>query len=151
MRVMDNSPIDVPAVGRLVKETYAVGQLADCCLYVLSSNASSMVEKAKEVFDGLMKSMGADKLLNKYDFEVLDRLPVLDNHPMLGNAIKEERCQFVMSLYTPSKSDKQYLLLKSLKLGYLTYLKNILTSYKLIFHLILVALHLTKSNLDFQL
>lgn len=113
MRVMDNSPIDVPVVGRLVKETYAVGQLADCCLYVLPSNASSMVEKAKKVFDGLMKSMGADKLLNKYDFEVLDRLPVLDNHPMLGNAIKEEQCQFVMSLYTPSKSDKQYLLLKS--------------------------------------
>ena len=56
MRVMDNSPIDVPAVGRLVKETYAVGQLADCCLYVLPSNASSMVEKAKEVFDGWIKT-----------------------------------------------------------------------------------------------
>lgn len=113
MRVMDNSPIDVPAVGRLVKETYAVGQLADCCLYVLSSNASSMVEKAKEVFDGLMKSMGADKLLNKYDFEVLDKLPVLDNHAILSKAIEDEKCQFLMSLFTPSKVEKQYLLLNT--------------------------------------
>lgn len=113
MRVMDNSPIDVPAVGRLVKEQYAVGQLADCCLYVLSSNASSMVEKAKEVFDGLMKSMGADKLLNKYDFEELSKMPVLDNHPILSKAIEDEKCQFLLPIYTPSQEEKQYLLLKT--------------------------------------
>ena len=85
MRVMDNSPIDVPAVGRLVKEQYAVGQFADCCLYALPSNTGTMVEKAKEVFDGWIKSMGAEKLLNKYDFEGLGKMPVLDNHPMLSS------------------------------------------------------------------
>ena len=113
MKVMDNSPIDVPAVGRLVKEQYAVGQLADCCLYALPSNTGTMVEKAKEVFDGLVKSMGAEKLLNKYDFEELSKMPVLDNHPILSKAIEEEKCQFLLPIYTPSQEEKQYLLLKT--------------------------------------
>ena len=113
MNVMDNSPIDVPVVGRLVKEEYAVGQLADCCLYVLPSNVNAIAAEGKEVFEKLLASMGEKQLLNKYDFEVLEKMPVLDNHPTLDNAIKEEQCQFVMSLYTPSKADKQYLLLKT--------------------------------------
>ena len=113
MNVMDNSPIDVPAVGKLVKEQFAVGQLADCCLYALPSNTGAMVEKAKEVFDGLVKSMGAEKLLNKYDFEELGKMPVLDNHPTLSKAIEDEKCQFLMPIYTPSQEEKQYLLLKT--------------------------------------
>lgn len=110
---MDNSPIDVPAVGRLVKEQYAVGQFADCCLYALPSNTGTMVEKAKEVFDGLVKSMGAEKLLNKYDFEELSKMPVLDNYPILSKAIEDEKCQFLLPIYTPSQEEKQYLLLKT--------------------------------------
>ena len=113
MRVMDNSPIDVPAVGRLVKEQYAVGQLADCCLYALPSNTGTMVEKAKEVLDGWIKSMGAEKLLNKYDFEELSKMPVLDNYPILSKAIEDEKCQFLLPIYTPSQEEKQYLLLKT--------------------------------------
>lgn len=113
MNVMDNSPIDVPVVGRLVKEEYAVGQLADCCLYALPLNVNANAAEGKEVFEKLLASMGEKQLLNKYDFEVLEKMPALDNHPTLGSAIKEEQCQFVMSLYTPSKADKQYLLLKT--------------------------------------
>lgn len=113
MNVMDNSPIDVPVVGRLVKEEYAVGQLADCCLYALPSNVNAIAAESKEVFEKLLASMGEKQLLNKYDFEVLEKMPVLDNHPTFDSAIKEEQCQFVMSLYTPSKADKQYLLLKT--------------------------------------
>ena len=50
MRVMDNSPIDVPTIGKLVKEKSAVGQLADCCLYVLPSNAPAFVEESRSVW-----------------------------------------------------------------------------------------------------
>lgn len=113
MRVMDNSPIDVPAVGRLVKEQYAVGQFVDCCLYALPSNTGAMAEKAKEVFNGWIKTMGAEKLLNKYDFEELGKMPVLDNHPTLSMAIDDEKCQFLMPIYAPSQEEKQYLLLKT--------------------------------------
>ena len=113
MKVMDNSPIDVPAVGKLVKEQFAVGQFADCCLYALPSNTGTMVEKTKEVLDGWLKSMGAEKLLNKYDFEELGNMPVLNNHPTLKKAIEDEECQFLLPLYTPSKEEKLYLLLKT--------------------------------------
>ena len=113
MRVMDETPIDVPAIGKLVKEQYAVGQLADNCLYVLPSNTKVFIMEAKRVFDELIQSMGEAQLLNRYDFEVLEKMPVMDNHPTLSNAIKEEQCLLVMPLYTPSKTDKQYLLLRS--------------------------------------
>ena len=113
MKVMDYSPIDVPKVGKLVKEEYAVGQFADCCLYVLPSNDNTFAEEGKKVFDELMKSMSEKQLLNQYVFEVLEKMPVLDNHPTLNAAIKEEQCHFIMSLYTPSKASKQYLLLKT--------------------------------------
>ena len=115
MNVMDKSPIDVPTIGQLVKEKFAVGQLADCCLYVLPSNTPAFVEESRNVFDQLLKSMGEKQLLNQYDFEVLDRMPVFDNHPTLSNAIKDEKCQFVMPLNTPSEADKQYLLLRTEK------------------------------------
>jgi len=110
MRVMDNSPIDVPTVGRLVKEKYALGQLVDCCLYVLPSNAA-IGNEGKKVFDELMKSMGENQLLNKYDYEVLEKMPALDSHPTLSQAIEEEKCQFVLPINTPTESKKQYLLL----------------------------------------
>lgn len=111
--VMDNNPIEVPAVGKLVKEKYAAGQFADCCLYALPSSVESLAEEGKNEFESFLKCEGANKLLNTYDFEVLEKMPVLDNHPVLYNAIKEEQCQFVLSLYTPSQAEKQYLLLKT--------------------------------------
>ena len=113
MKVIDNSPIDMPTIGQLVKEKFAVGQLADCCLYALPSKMNTFAAEGKKVFDELLNSMGEKHLLNKYDFEILEKLPVLDNHPTLLNAIKEEQCQFIMSLYAPSKAGKQYLLLKT--------------------------------------
>ena len=113
MRVMDNSPIDVPAVGRLVKEKYAVDQLTDCCFYVLLSTDSAIAEDGKDVFDKLLQSIGEKQLLNRYDYHVLEKLPPLNHHPLLENAINEEQSQFIMPLYTPSKADKQFLLLKT--------------------------------------
>ena len=115
MNEMDNSPIEVPAIGRLVKEEYAVGQFADCCLYALPSNNDTLADEGKQVFDELMATMSESQLLNKYDFEKLEEMPALDNHKILSDAIKKERCQFIMSLYTPSMACKQYLLLTTEK------------------------------------
>ncbi len=110
MNVMDNSPIDVPHVGRLVKERYALGQLVDSCLYVLPSN-TTIANEGKKVFDELMCSMGENQLLNRYGYEVQEKMPSLDNHYTLSKAIEEEMCQFVMPLNTPTETEKQYLLL----------------------------------------
>ena len=110
MNVIDNSPIDVPSVGQIVTETYEAEQLQDCHLYILPSNIGDMGTKAHEVFDMLMGKIGSNMLLNDYKMELLNNDLKLDNQPKLIQAIKDDMSNFVMPLSTPSKSDKQYLI-----------------------------------------
>lgn len=113
MNVMENSPIDVPSVGHIVTETLEVEQLQDCYLYVLPSNAGNIGFKAIEVFQMLMEKMGSSMFLNDYKLELLSNDLKLDNHPKLMQAIKDDMSNIVMPLSTPSKSDKQYLIVHS--------------------------------------
>lgn len=110
MNIMDNSPIEAPSVGRIVTEKYEVEQLKDCCLYVLPSNGESIAHKASEVFQMLMEQMGTSQLLNDYKLEMLSDYLNLDNQSGLMLAIKEDMSNLIMPLSTPSKFDKQYLI-----------------------------------------
>ena len=112
MKVIDNSPIDVPAVGKLVTESHALGQLDDCCLYVLPSVGQELTEKAKKLFEEYLER---DKKydLNTYDFKVLESMPTMDNHAVLKKALDEEKYDFLMPLFRPNKPEKQYLLVKT--------------------------------------
>ncbi len=113
MNIMDNSPIEAPSVGRIVTETYEVEQLKDCHLYLLPSNNNAFADKANEVFKMLIDKMGTGQLLNDYQFESLHEEFKFDNQPDLCKAIKEDKSNFIMPLYTPSKSEKQYLIVCS--------------------------------------
>ena len=113
MNIMDNSPIEVPTVGRIVTETYEVEQLKDCHLHLLPSNNNAFADKANEVFKMLIDRMGIGQLLNEYQFESLHEELKFDNQPDLCKAIKEDKSNFIMPLYTPSKSEKQYLIVSS--------------------------------------
>lgn len=113
MNIIDNSPIEAPSVGRIVTETYEVEQLKDCHLYVLPSNGANIAHKASEVFQMLMEQMGASQLLNDYKLEMLNDNLNLDNQPGLMLAIKEDMSNIIMPLSTPSKFDKQYLIVHS--------------------------------------
>lgn len=113
MNIIDNSPIEAPSVGRIVTETYEVEQLKDCHLYVLPSNGVTIAHKAREVFQMLMEQMGASQLLNDYKLELLCDNLNLDNQPGLMLAIKEDMSNIIMPLSTPSKFDKQYLIVHS--------------------------------------
>ena len=110
MNIIDNSPIEAPSVGRIVTETYEVEQLKDCHLYVLPSNGATIAHKASETFQMLMEQMGAGKLLNDYKLELLNDNLNLDNQPGLMLAIKDDMSNIIMPLSTPSKFDKQYLI-----------------------------------------
>lgn len=110
MKIMDNSPIETPSVGRIVTETYELEQLKDCHLYVLPSNGASIAHEVSDVFQMLMGQMGANHLLNDYKLEQLNENLNLDNQPRLMQAIKEEMSNIIMPLFTPSKFDKQYLI-----------------------------------------
>ena len=110
MNIMDNSPVGAPAIGRIIVEQYEVEQMTDCHLYLLSSNTDTFADKASEVFEMLREKMGANRLLNDYKLEWLGGNLNLDNQPELMLAVKEEMANIVMPLSTPSKFDKQYLI-----------------------------------------
>ena len=113
MNIMDNSPIGAPTVGRIVVESYEVEQLEDCHLYLLPSNTDAFAEKVTEVFGMLMEKMEASQLLNDYKLELLSDNLNLDHQSGLKMAVKEEAANFIMPLSTPSKFDKQYLIVHS--------------------------------------
>lgn len=113
MNIIDNSPIEAPSVGRIVTETYEVEQLKDCHLYILPSNGATIARKASEVFLMLMEQMGTSQLLNDYKLELFSENLNLGNQPGLMLAIKEDMSNIIMPLSTPSKFDKQYLIVHS--------------------------------------
>ncbi len=113
MNIMDNSPIDAPAIGKIVTESFEVEQLTDCHLYLLPSNTKAFANKATEVFGMLMEKMGASRLLNDYKFDIINESLSFDNQPLLKTAINEEKANFILPLYTPDKSEKQYLIVRS--------------------------------------
>lgn len=113
MNIMDNSPIGASAIGRIITESYEVEQLIDCHLYLLLSNAEAIGDKAGNVFGMLMEKMGADTMINSYKFDIVSETLSFDNHPVLKTAIDEENANFIMPLYTPDKSGKQYLIVRS--------------------------------------
>lgn len=113
MNIMDNSPIDAPAIGKIVTESFEVEQLTDCHLYLLPSNTKAFANKAIEVFGMLMEKMGASQLLNDYKFDIINESLSFDNQPLLKTAINEEKANFILPLYTPDKSEKQYLIVRS--------------------------------------
>ena len=113
MNIMDNSPIVAPAIVKIVAEEYEVEQLMDCHLYLLPSNTEAIGDKASEVFGMLMKKMGTDKLVNDYKFDIINKSLSFDNQPLLKTAINEEKATFIMPLYTPDKSEKKYLVVRS--------------------------------------
>lgn len=113
MNIIDNSPIEAPSVGRIITETYEVEQLKDCHLYVLPSNGATIAQKASEVFQMLIEQMGTSQLLNDYKLELFSNNLNLDNQPGLMLAIKENMSNIIMPLSTPSKFDKQYLIVHS--------------------------------------
>ncbi len=73
MNIMDNSSVDAPAIGKIVTEPFEMEQLTDCRLYLLPSNAEAIGDKASEVLGLLMEKMGADKLVNDYKFDIINK------------------------------------------------------------------------------
>ncbi|MBR1467919.1 MAG: hypothetical protein IJ606_04740 [Bacteroidaceae bacterium] len=122
MTIMDNSPIGAPAIGRIVVESYEVEQLADCHLYLLPSKTEAFADKARKVLQMLMEKMGTTPLLNDYKLGLLGENMRLDNQPVLMQAIKEEKSNIIMPLSTPSKSDKQYLIVHTDEKDLLTHI-----------------------------
>ena len=108
MKIIDKTPIEQPAVGRLVTLNNALGSLADCCLYLLPEGKAlaSDVEKAVAYLSG---SDAEGAYLNEYDFEALEDNEALKGQVKLQEGISGENANLLMPLKTPHTSEKQYL------------------------------------------
>lgn len=111
MKVIDNSPIDKPAVGRIVTLKEAIGGMVDCCLYLLPNNEALAldVENTLGFFTGAEQK---ETCLNVYDVEALEDMDAFEGQAELLGAICNEEANLVMPLKTPHSSYKQYLVAK---------------------------------------
>ncbi|MBQ3843617.1 MAG: hypothetical protein II817_01390 [Bacteroidales bacterium] len=112
MNILDNSPITKPAIGLLVTLDAEMGQFADNCLYVLPYEKQIDEQKIEEFFENAFNGYNG-KYLNSYDYEMLDKMPRLGSHQEIKRAVEEEKANFLLPLYTPDASNKQYLVLYS--------------------------------------
>ena len=112
MNILDNSPISKPAFGRFVTLDAEMGQFADNCLYVLPYEEQIDEQKIVEFFDNAFNGYNGN-YLNSYDYEMLDKMPDFGNCLVMKKAIEDEKANFLLPLYTPDASNKQYLVLHS--------------------------------------
>lgn len=112
MKIIDKTPIEQPAVGRLVTLNNALGSLADCCLYLLpeSKELATDVEKVVAYLSG-PDAEGA--YLYEYDFEALEDNEALEGQVKLLDGITSENANLLMPLKTPHAAAKQYLVARA--------------------------------------
>ena len=114
MKVIDNSPIGQPTVGRLVDIPKGLGGMVDCCLYLLPES-KELATDIEGVMGYLMGAGSKEAWINDYDFEALEDMVVFEGNADLLGAIRDEEANLVMPLKTPHASSKQYLIVKANK------------------------------------
>lgn len=115
MEIRDLSPIDEPAIGKIITESFSIEKLKKCCLYVLPSDMESVVGEAVVVLSGLVKHTGKKEFLNRYSIKQLKTLSRFENTLKLRAAIKKEKPTFLMLLNTPSRNEQYFLIVRSQK------------------------------------
>lgn len=112
MRVIDNSPIDQPTIGRLITMTDAIGSLADCCLYLLP-NSEELTSDVEQTMAFITSAESDGAYFNEYDYEALEDMDAFMGSNDLLGAIHGDNANLVMPLKTPHLSSKQYLIAKA--------------------------------------
>lgn len=113
MKVVDNTQIDQPVVGKIFIEQSYIKELKDCCLYVLPSNTEGLFDRSCTILSMLLKQMGSKGILNSYSIEKLESVSSLSNTVSLNHNIEKEQATFLMPLNVPSISEKKYLIVHS--------------------------------------
>ena len=110
MKIVDNSPIDEPCIGRLIKEDCSVGQFLDNCFYLIADEESSFAQKAVS----LMKQYQArnEMLFNNYELEVVRSVELM-NHPKLKRCIEQDGDNLLIQLGTPAYKGKKFVVAKT--------------------------------------
>ncbi|MCC8177454.1 MAG: hypothetical protein LIO91_13655 [Bacteroidales bacterium] len=115
MRIIDNSPIDLPAVGTFLSTATPVWQLELNRIYVLSHASDELKAEAREVGAHLEKTLADQTYLNLHRTVVLDESVDCDDQEHLSEALSGDSYDLVMPMARPSRDDFQYLFAKGEK------------------------------------
>ena len=114
MRIIDNSPMDQPCIGRLILEKCSVGQFLDNCIYLIADEESSFAKKAvslMEEFNARVKRRN-EAYFNDYDLEVVQNVE-LKNHPKIKECIEQNGDNLLIQLSTPAGIGKNFIVAKT--------------------------------------
>ncbi len=113
MQAIDITKIVKSTIGSLVTEEQPVWMLADNCFYILPSH-EGIDEKILYEFRTNLFDINSNSYLNNYNYEVLEYVPDFNKYKNLKKAIADENANFILPLYTPHLSQKQYLVFQSI-------------------------------------
>lgn len=110
MRIIDNSPIDEPCIGKLIEETCSVGQFSDNCIYLIADEDSSLAKEAVSWMEQL--NARKEAYFNTYDLEVVQNVE-LKNHPKIRERIEQNSDNLLIQLSTPAEQGKKFIVAKT--------------------------------------
>lgn len=110
MRIIDNSPIDEPCIGKLIEETCSVGQFSDNCIYLIADEDSSLAKEAVSWMEQL--NARKEAYFNTYDLEVVQNVE-LKNHPKIRERIEQNSDNLLIQLSTPAEHGKKFIVAKT--------------------------------------
>ncbi len=108
MKIIDNSPLNMPSVGILVEEACAVGKFYDNRFYLFAKDNQNLAELASSAMSQFCEKNSGESLFNTYDLEVSEK-PNLENHPAIKSTLEGGEYNILMQLYTPGTSIKQFI------------------------------------------
>lgn len=113
MKIMDNSPIDEPAIGRFVVSSDPVEQLEPNRLYLLPSASKELEDEVSRVYDGFVSTIQDKECINTYGFTALEE-GIYTSQVEITRAI-DEGCDLILQMNCPGRSDYLYLLTQTCK------------------------------------
>lgn len=113
MRIIDNSPIDEPCIGKLIREKCSVGQFFDNCIYLIADKESSFAKKAVRIMEefnaGVKKR---NEHFNDYNLEVIQHIE-LKNHSRIKERIELYGDNLLIQLKNFADGEKKFIVAKT--------------------------------------
>lgn len=108
MRIIDNSPIDEPAIGRLIATAVPLDQLEKNRLYLLPSASEDLVAEVARAYNTLVSAIESGECINTYGFSALDD-GIYTSQTEIIQAIGEGY-DLVLPMNCPGREDCLYLM-----------------------------------------
>lgn len=106
MNIIDKTPINEPCIGTFIEEDCAVGQLADNCIYLITSPESDFAKEALDIMAQYKQRMDSDDYYYDYDLAVVSHIE-LKNHPQIKERVELYGDNFLIQLPSYNAAGKK--------------------------------------------